>query len=611
MLSKISEHIALSLIVMGVWAHEGVAAGTLYQIEQNKDKFGWLNQYSLDEAQFGFIGPEACAPTSSVNGMFFLQNSYELYFNTKLTGTSYQSWIAADTKLINDEYFDTNTRIGTYQDRIPFGLEKYIVDHKGFDLISVTGMVPDLVWEFSASNEGRTPLPRPSLIQDQKPTWEFIAESLREGHPTLMTMVYPDFKSGHTVVLAGLNWNDVNGDKIIQKSEGATIQIVDPLDPSEIYVEGEPVGGTKITNAAIWNDPDSGDLLIDYMQYTGDLPYDSNDYALVANADILAVFSINTTLVKDYLLATQKSGYYVSHLPQSAIQNQLAVSTQLMRQVHLSLQGPQKDGDWSSWISTGGGRPASKGKITLPGDVGFGLEWRGMAETVIGVALGYQNTNQGWSKEFEYDLTDYSFSLYGGHRFNGWSFLGAASIGKLQYDTDRQFALGQTTRTHKGSTSGYRFALSLTANYAFNSGPITYGPEISVLAQHLKIEGFTESSSPRQQSTSLKFSDQVVNSTIATLGWNAAIELNNWTAYSKISYVQHLNATAGEIGVTSWAGSKFEAPTTPSSRDFASVSLGVVGALSDATRIGVDLNALQVKGSQSDIRATLTLNHSF
>lgn len=604
---------SIKLILLGLSVSASATAGTLYQVEQNRSSFGWLNQYSLDEAQFGFIGPEACAPTSSTNGMTFMQNTYGRYFGTKLTGTTYQSWIAADTTLIGDNYYDTNTQVGTFQDRIPYGLDKYIVGDKGFDLVSVTGMVPEIVWEFTPAGITRTPLPRPGSIQDKTPSWQFIAESLRAGNPTIITMVYPDKSGGHTPLVTGFNWNDANNDGIIQKSEGATLQILDPLDSSETYPNGEPGGGAKFTEVAIWNegDQEGGDLLLDYVQYTGNLPYDPTAYSLVQNLDILAVFSIDMSLVKDYLIATQNSGYYISQLPQYAVQNQLAVNTQLMRQGYLGLQAPRTDSDWSAWVTAGAGQTVLAGQSSTPTSFGLGLQWSGMPASVIGAAFVYQQANPSWNSNGGYEIKDYSLSLYGGHQVGGWSFLGVASIGTLNYDIDRKFALGQSTRTHEASTNGSRLALGLRASYAFESGRLTHGPYAGLLMQQVKVDGYTEKSAAGQTSTSLTFDSQTQNSTLMTLGWQASMQLDNWMPYAEVAYNYDFNANPSQLGVTSWAGTSFDVPTTSNRRSFASLSFGLVSEVSKGVRLGFDVNVLQVDGADSDVRAMVTLQLPF
>ena len=607
------DNFSFKLILFGLSISAGggaiANASTLYQVEQNRTNFGWLNQYSLDEEQFGFIGPEACSPTSSTNGMTFMQNTYGRYFGTQLTGTSYQSWMATDATLIGSGYFDTNTAIGTYQDRIPYGLDKYIARDKGFDLVTITGMVPEEVWEFNPGEDPRVPppLPRPDTIRDETPTWQFIEQSLRAGNPTIITMVYPDKSAGHTPLVTGFNWVDANNDGFIQESEGATLQILDPLDSSQTYPGGQPGGGAKFTEVAVWNDPETGDLLLDYLQYVGELPYESENYVLVEDLDILAVFSIDMSRVKDYLRATQESGYYISQLPQYAVQNQMAINTQLMHQGYLGLQAPRQDSDWSSWVTAGGGQTVLAGQSSTPTSFGLGLEWRGLPDSIIGAAFMYQQANPSWGDKGSYKIEDYSLSLYGAHQIDAWSFLGVASVGTLNHDIDRRFALGQSARTHEGSTNGSRLALGLRASYAFETQRLKHGPFAGLLLQQVTVDQFTETAAAGQQSTSLTFGKQTQNSTLLTLGWQASIALENWMPYAEVAYNHDFNPNESQLNVTSWAGSNFDVPTTSNTRSFASVSMGVVGEVTTDLRVGLDVNVLQIDGSDSDVRAMLTL----
>jgi hypothetical protein len=88
---------------------------------------------------------------------------------------------------------------------------------------------------------------------------------------------------------------DRNHDGVVDRSEHATIAVVDPLDPSENYGSSPPIatGPTKKTLVRVWED-ESGDLVYSYPQYHGDAadPFDANNF-LTAKGQIGSFVSIN------------------------------------------------------------------------------------------------------------------------------------------------------------------------------------------------------------------------------------------------------------------------------------------------------------------------------
>ena len=137
--------IATSLISTHVLASSG------YSVIQERTSFGWLSQYSLRDYDPDLVGWDAfaCVPTSSVNGMTFLQNEYGFYFSDQLTGSSYTDWEATDALLISPAYMNTQIGFGTLADRAYYGLEAFLVQNKGFDLVGRRGMIPVSVWELA------------------------------------------------------------------------------------------------------------------------------------------------------------------------------------------------------------------------------------------------------------------------------------------------------------------------------------------------------------------------------------------------------------------------------------------------------------------------------
>lgn len=276
--------LAAGWLFCGGFAQVAIAQ-TVYNSLQNIAYFGWLDQYSLSGPTYNNVGPEACVPTSSVNAMTYLQGMYGSYFGTSLTGVNYADWVATDALLVSAPYMATDSGEGTYYNHLPYGLNKYIREEKGFSDVSFSGIFPASWW-------GASPYDKPAYMVDGSPTWNFLFSSLNVGQATLISIEYAG-GGGHELLLAGFEWTDANDDGIIQKAEGAKISFVDPLDSSMSYPSGEPGGGAKFTEGHVWNEGgvSGGDLLLDYSQYAGSLPYASN-YGAVVDATIDGVFAI-------------------------------------------------------------------------------------------------------------------------------------------------------------------------------------------------------------------------------------------------------------------------------------------------------------------------------
>ncbi len=262
-------------------------AATTNSVTQNLSYFGWLDQYSLDNATYGFVGPEACVPTSAVNAMTYLQNLAPGYFGAALTGTNYAGWISADATLVSAPYMDTSPSAGTDYNHIPYALDKYIVQDNGFTAVSFSGIFPTDYW-------GIAPYDKPSYMTDGRPTSGFFLSSLSAGNATMFSILYGGDGGGHELLSGGFEWIDANDDGIIQFSENATLSFVDPLDPSATYPDGQPGGAAKFTQGHIWNADDliTGDLKMDYLQYSGNLPYNSGSYSMTGTVTIDTVFAI-------------------------------------------------------------------------------------------------------------------------------------------------------------------------------------------------------------------------------------------------------------------------------------------------------------------------------
>ncbi|MDB4370308.1 autotransporter outer membrane beta-barrel domain-containing protein [Akkermansiaceae bacterium] len=582
-----------------------ISAPTLAAAEssviQDQTSFGWLNQYSLNNfiPESDDWGSCACVPTSAVNGMTFLQNEYGFYFNDLLTGSTYADWQAA-TVLLGRDFMGTSVIAGTLPQTGYYGLEDFLLQEKEFDLVRLEAMVPDSIWNLETATR-----PEPSNKVNERPSLDFIEASLAAGNPTMIMFLYEADISGggHGVLASGL----------IRHADGtATLKLVDPLDPSLTYPDGYPGGDAKFSDAIVRVVTDASGtevLLMDYKQYSGDLPYDEQEYVENTDSYMVAAISIDTSSVQDYLRGVALAPSYFGQLPELALQNQSAIRDQLWRRTALGLsQSPV--GSVDVWASAGGGRTKITGISGSPDTLALGLEWRKTEQALLGVALHYSNTKPDWNQAGYFHQKDYNLNLYGGYQQGRWSLAGTVSLGSQDNDLTRRFQTGENWRTHWSSTEGTSLSVGAELAYVLQRGALSHSPFAQLSAQRIVVDGFTERAQDNQTSTTLQVGRQTRNALTGSLGWRAFWQQGQWMPYASLAVNRDFNAKSQDLHLTSWAGSELALLGNKPRETYGSLNLGLIGQLADGVSMGLDLHLTQNVNKSNDTRAMATLSFS-
>ncbi|MDA0293292.1 MAG: hypothetical protein O2957_04745, partial [Verrucomicrobia bacterium] len=194
---------------------------------------GWLDQWQLkyQPAPGPDLASEACAPTTVVNAMVYLQNQYPEIYGTNLAGTNQTNyWAQTAVLLAGPNYMKTDPHVGTVPVvNLTLGLRSFLSD-SGFASTRVSGMLPQgttngLVQELIG--------PLPSDYVEGLPTFDYFATALRGGSPVTLQILYEGQSVGHNVLLTRVDWTG--------SGAGATgrMQFIDPLDPAN-YTNGFP-----------------------------------------------------------------------------------------------------------------------------------------------------------------------------------------------------------------------------------------------------------------------------------------------------------------------------------------------------------------------------------
>lgn len=175
-------------------------------IQLPSESFGNVVQFDVPNC-----GAVACGPTAAVNSFVFLENQYPTIYERSLVPDTngngrrdYSEMVATAATLSGSQYMNTTFPSGTFSDKFITGGAAWVesqapgrsVYTAGFPTVSV--LATELA-NVKASN---------SLIGF------YNDQGMRTG--------------GHYITLTGLSWTDVNQDKVVQRSEGATVAFIDP-----------------------------------------------------------------------------------------------------------------------------------------------------------------------------------------------------------------------------------------------------------------------------------------------------------------------------------------------------------------------------------------------
>ena len=251
--------------------------------------YGYLWQYSIPPS----LGAEACGPTSTTNAFTFLQNTQGGRIGKQLTGNNYSDWLNAAEKLANDYMLTGGSgslNRGTFPGNLATGMQQYAQhwheQNPDRAKIQFNGVsFGDKRYDPAHPEKGSFP-DWVELLPDKGPTIEQLHGMLAGGAGVVMKMSQQN-ESSHMVTLAGMDWNDNNGDGIIDRGEGKLF-VIDPLDPSSNFEnlnQGEPYGldqlqpqKAALTTLDVWQtlapNPEHPEisipvLAIDYEQYQG------------------------------------------------------------------------------------------------------------------------------------------------------------------------------------------------------------------------------------------------------------------------------------------------------------------------------------------------------
>jgi len=228
-----------------------------YDVQTQLNLYGYLaqNDVSVQPAE---IQNYACVPTAVANSLVYLQNKYPGAYGTSLvpdvnlSGTLDNPDIGAvASKLATNAYMNTKSTInggGTWYDMGIYGKQKYI-EEVAPGKTTYAAML-STTWDYGGIDRAPgeyPPIPKPDWVQQNTlPTWRFLYDNLKDGEDVEIGINEADW--GHCLTLTSFHWTDTNSDNIVQFSEGATIDYIDPatgawVNGASIYQASDGLGG--------------------------------------------------------------------------------------------------------------------------------------------------------------------------------------------------------------------------------------------------------------------------------------------------------------------------------------------------------------------------------
>jgi T5SS/PEP-CTERM-associated repeat protein len=236
--------------------------------------YGWLDQHSLDISN-NFIGNEACVPSSTVNGLTYLQNINPALYGTNLTGgtnisstqgttNSYQNWIRTDQILINlfgTEPATQTSSGGTSDNNNVKGTKVYLLRQGYYSDISVNQIPLD-----AYSNSVVT-----------------LSNAISNTNEAVLGIIrYTSTNGGgHCILLNGISWNS--------SSNNGTLYFVDPLNSTTNYSGTNVLGPVFQNHGGLSINNTNNYLLLNYTQSSNTV----NSHTAIA--DLTYVYTLSNS----------------------------------------------------------------------------------------------------------------------------------------------------------------------------------------------------------------------------------------------------------------------------------------------------------------------------
>jgi len=350
-------------------------------------------------------------------------------------------------------------------------------------------------------------------------------------------------------------------------------------------------------------------------------PSTTNGFLVSANAlqthlfmDFVHLTEAGQIITADYIYSLIAAPSEISFLAEGAIQTTFQMITGIQQQIDLSQR--QRPAGWNAWINgqlsylqmnnSYSGFPSDPG-IPISGSMGVDYHWQN--GWLVGAAVTEGYVTPTFSLGGGYTQDQGALSLYTAYRNNEWWGNLIGSLGWLEYNTNRTVPIGITVQSNNGSTYGSDVSLAGELGYDFHSGFITHGPVAGFILQQVRVAGFTEIGS----FTSLSFGDQLRNSEVGVLGYQANFDLGMWHPFAQVVWDHEFDSLNRVVtaSLTTVAAPSYSMPAVVVGRDWATASIGTQVTINRSWSALASFTAQLGQANATNYGGLIGLNYAF
>jgi outer membrane lipase/esterase len=201
------------------------------------------------------------------------------------------------------------------------------------------------------------------------------------------------------------------------------------------------------------------------------------------------------------------------------------------------------------------------------------------------------------------------FSLYAAYHTSQWWANLIASAGWLSFSTNRPVPIGITVQSNNDSTTGTDLSIAGEGGPEFHAGPRAHGPVAGFIVQQARVNGFTETGS----FTSLSFGNQLLNSDVTLLGYQANLNWGIWHPLAQVVWDHDFAAQNGVVNasLTTVVGPGFALPAVIVGRDWATATVGTEIRFSPSVSALASFTAQVGQSNVANYGGVLGLNYAF
>jgi outer membrane lipase/esterase len=180
--------------------------------------------------------------------------------------------------------------------------------------------------------------------------------------------------------------------------------------------------------------------------------------------------------------------------------------------------------------------------------VAVGGDVRLSDKLLAGVQFGYTEYQGDYSNNGgDFKLREPMLTFYGGYGEGPWYVGATVGVGSLDFSTNRNIALGATTRTETGDTGGYHNVARLLGGYWFKYQDWNHGPFAKLTYEKIVVRQFSENGN---DTTALTYGQQKVDATWSSLGWQAAGNVSGFRPFARATWEYNFQNDTRQVSAT-------------------------------------------------------------